>query len=72
MNLSQLEKERGYIVGAAARIREKLGLPAVSEEDAIKNIEAQKIFETSNSGHFCDATAPFRPQLKEKDKKGAK
>ena len=72
MSLSELEKERGYIVGAAARIREKMGhappfrnLPAVSEEDAIKNIEARKIFEESNKGHFGDSEASFDSVVKE-------
>ena len=72
--MNELEKERGYIVGAAARIREKLGLPAVSEGDAIKNIEARKIFEESNKGHFGDSTVSFdsvvkESQPKDKDKK---
>ena len=41
MDLAKLEGTRGYPVGVAAKVREKLGLPVVSEVDAIANIEAR-------------------------------
>jgi hypothetical protein len=37
--LSELEKSRGYIPGAADRIRKKLGLPIPSEDQRIAWIE---------------------------------
>ena len=36
--LAELEKERGYVVGAADRIREKLGLPIPDLENRIATI----------------------------------
>ena len=39
MNLAELERKRGYPVGSADRIREKIGLPIPDEDGSIAKIE---------------------------------
>ena len=40
MNLAELERKRGYPVGSADRIREKIGLPIPDEDGRIARIES--------------------------------
>ena len=39
MNLAEIERKRGYVVGAADRIRGKIGLPIPDESVRIARIE---------------------------------
>ncbi len=64
MTLAELEKERGYTPGAAARIREKRGLLPISPEDAIKNIHANMKSEEGIRNIPELAEANFNPQPK--------
>ena len=65
MNLAELESKRGYVVGAADRLREKLGLPIPDEGSRIAKIEVnmEKSFVILPSEI---AVSNFKPQPKAK------
>ena len=64
MNLAELESKRGYVVGCASRLRERLGLPGVAEEVAIKAIMGQIELESHKFTPGVLAKANFNPQPK--------
>jgi len=72
MELGELESKRGYVVGAAGRLREKLGLKSVSDADQIANIHRRKGWEydPKDPKRIKIVSEYVRPKFTPRPKKG--